>query len=100
MDKEKLIEQLQRHEGLRLKPYRCSADKLSIGYGRNLDDVGISEAEANMILANDIHKCINQCKKEIPFFFRMNDARQNVPVNMCFNLGIYGLLKFKNSYMH
>ena len=44
---------LREHEGLRLNPYRCPAGKLTIGYGRNLDDVGISEVEADMMLAND-----------------------------------------------
>ena len=39
----RLIAMLQRHEGLRLKPYKCTAGKVSIGYGRNLEDVGISE---------------------------------------------------------
>ena len=39
-----------RHEGLRLKPYRDTAGKLTIGVGRNLDDVGVSEAEAFALL--------------------------------------------------
>ncbi|MFA6660842.1 MAG: lysozyme, partial [Bacilli bacterium] len=39
---DRIKEQLVRHEGLRLKPYRCTADKLTIGIGRNLDDCGIS----------------------------------------------------------
>jgi lysozyme len=94
MNKERLIKQLQRHEGLVLKPYRCSAGKLSIGYGRNLEDVGISKAEANMLLVNDIHKCIEQVAK-LFCFDKLNDVRQNVLINMCFNLGIYGLKKFK-----
>lgn len=94
MNKEKLIKQLQKHEGLRLKPYRCSVGKLSIGYGRNLDDVGIDKPEACMLLANDIHKCIEQCE-ELYCWDTLNDIRQNVLVNMCFNLGIYGLRKFK-----
>ena len=34
---ERIKKQLVRHEGLRLKPYRCTAGKLTIGYGRNLD---------------------------------------------------------------
>jgi predicted Fe-S protein YdhL (DUF1289 family) len=34
----KLISMLKRHEGRRLKPYLCTADKLTIGYGRNLDE--------------------------------------------------------------
>ena len=94
MNKEKLIKQIQKHEGLRLKPYKCSANKYTIGYGRNLEDNGISQAEANMLLANDIHKCIEQVET-LHCFDKLNDTRQNVLINMCFNLGIYGLKKFK-----
>jgi len=94
MNKELLIKQIQKHEGLVLKPYRCSAGKLSIGYGRNLDDVGINKSEACMLLANDIHKCIDQVS-ELYCFDKLNDIRQNVLINMCFNLGIHGLKKFK-----
>ena len=46
--------QLKEDEGLRLKPYRCTAKKLTIGYGRNIEDVGITEEEANHLLLNDI----------------------------------------------
>ena len=94
MDKEKLIKQLQKHEGLRLKPYLCSQNKYTIGYGRNLEDNGISQAEANMMLANDIHKCIEQAET-LHCFDKLNDIRQNVVINMIFNLGFYGLKKFK-----
>ena len=54
MDKQKLIEELKRDEGVRFKPYHCSADKLTIGVGRNLDNVGIRKAESDFLLANDI----------------------------------------------
>lgn len=50
----KLEKDLIRDEGLRLKPYHCTAGKLTIGYGRNLDDNGISEEEALSMLRNDI----------------------------------------------
>lgn len=33
---DRIKEQLVRHEGLRLRPYRCTAGKLTIGIGRNL----------------------------------------------------------------
>jgi len=95
MNKEFLVSQLQKHEGLRLKPYKDSVGKLTIGYGRNLDDKGISNLEANLMLANDIHECIIQVQEHILFFGKLNDIRQNVLINMCFNLGIYGLLGFK-----
>jgi GH24 family phage-related lysozyme (muramidase) len=39
MDKSLLIEQLIEFEGLKLKPYKCTANKLTIGIGRNLEVV-------------------------------------------------------------
>ena len=49
---------LKRFEGLRLEPYRCTAGKLSIGYGRNLDDKGITKAEAEYLFSGDIDEAI------------------------------------------
>ena len=42
MDTGRLTSALRRDEGCVLNPYRCTAGKLTIGIGRNLDDVGIS----------------------------------------------------------
>ena len=41
------LERLVQHEGLRLKPYRCTAGKLTIGVGRNLEDKGLIKEGAN-----------------------------------------------------
>ena len=57
MDLDALKKQLIMHEGLKLTPYRCTADKLTIGVGRNLDDVGITQDEAEYLLDNDILHC-------------------------------------------
>ena len=54
MNQEKLIAQLKIDEGFRGKPYRCTAGKLTIGFGRNLDDVGASVAESEMMLSVDL----------------------------------------------
>ncbi len=90
--------QLVRHEGLRLKPYRCTAGKLTIGIGRNLDDRGISQKEAYAMLERDIVECEQMIMGEIPATFTaLNEVRQSVLLNMCFNLGIKGLLEFKNT---
>ena len=90
--------QLVRHEGLRLKPYRCTAGKLTIGIGRNLDDRGISQKEAYAMLGRDIHDCEQWLIDEIPdVYCGLDEIRQSVLLNMCFNLGIKGLLEFKNT---
>jgi len=90
--------QLIRHEGLRLKPYRCTAGKLTIGIGRNLDDRGISQKEAYAMLERDIQDCEQWLIDEIPEIYnKLDEVRQSVLLNMCFNLGIKGLLEFKNT---
>ena len=43
---DKVKEMLVRHEGVMCTLYECSADKTSIGVGRNLSDNGITEDEA------------------------------------------------------
>lgn len=87
-------EQLTRDEGCRLKPYKDTVGKLTIGIGRNLDDVGISLEEAHYLLDNDIDRARNNCTANISFFKNLDDARQGVLVNMCFNMGISKLLHF------
>ena len=90
--------QLVRHEGLRLKPYRCTAGKLTIGFGRNLDDCGISQTEAYLLFENDIQNCEKQLIDEIPEIYNpLDEVRKSVLLNMCFNLGIGGLLGFNNT---
>jgi lysozyme len=95
---DRIKEQLVRHEGLRLKPYRCTAGKLTIGVGRNLDDSGISLSEAYIMLINDIMNCEKQLQSKIPDIYNgLDEVRKSVLLNMCFNLGINGLLGFKNT---
>jgi len=92
-----LIEQLKRHEGFRSKPYKCSAGKLTIGYGRNLDDVGINQSEALELLRQDVARARKDVLKHISGADRLDDVRLNVLINMCFNLGIYKLLLFRKT---
>ena len=95
---ELIKEQLVRHEGLKLKPYLCTAGKLTIGIGRNLDDCGVSQSEAYIMLINDIMNCEKQLQAKIPDIYNgLDEVRKSVLLNMCFNLGIYGLLGFKNT---
>lgn len=93
-----LSNQLKRHEGLRLKPYKCTAGKITIGYGRNLEDKGISVSEAELMLSNDIREFESSLEKRLPVYSssKLNQARKDALTNMAFNLGIDGLLKFKN----
>lgn len=97
MNHARLAKQFLQDEGLRLKPYRCTAGKLTIGVGRNLDDSGITEAEAMGLLDNDIERCWIQVSGALPWVTTAPEPIQEVLVNMCFNLGLGGLLKFKKT---
>lgn len=97
MNLKRLKETLMRHEGLSLKPYKCTANKLTIGYGRNIEDVGISQEEASFLLANDIKKVVAQVSEKFKWFKNLSPARQEVVINMAFNLGVSGFSSFKNT---
>jgi lysozyme len=85
---------LIRHEGVRLFPYKDSVGKLTIGIGRNLDDVGISAQEAQMMLENDVHK-VRQAARQFHWYHWLDQDRKDVIANMIFNLGIAGFKDFE-----
>ena len=97
IDDKALVRQIELHEGLRLKPYRCTAGKLTIGVGRNLEDRGITLSEARMLLANDLADVRNGLLNALPWVAQLDDVRQRVLVDMAFNLGLQGLLEFKRT---
>lgn len=97
MNRAHLSQQLISDEGMKLKPYRCTAGKLTIGVGRNLDDVGISEAEAKTLLSHDIDRVQNEIRHQ-PIYRQLDSVRQTVLCNMAFNLGTPGLLGFKKMW--
>jgi lysozyme len=130
-----MIEQLRKDlivdEGLKLFPYKCTANKLTIGVGRNLDDKKLSEAEINILiearkhrytggdkfkfllrdfadfgitkeeafylLDNDIEDFSDRLYPRLPWLSEKPDDVKRVLLNMAFNLGIVGLLKFKTT---
>jgi len=88
------LEQLKKHEGFRSKPYICTAGKLTIGYGRNLDDVGISQSEAENLLSNDIYAAIRELDK-YPWAASLDQVRFDAMVNFMFNVGASTFSKFE-----
>ena len=97
IDRAAMTRQLRLHEGERLKPYRCTAGKLTIGVGRNLDDRGITREESAMLLANDIAAEERELLRALPWVAMLDEVRQRVLLDMSFNMGIVGLLGFKRT---
>jgi lysozyme len=95
MNADRLRARLIKDEGLRLKPYRCTAGKLTIGVGRNLDDRGITREEAMILLDNSIAECVTELTRAFDWFPKLDPVRQEVLINMAFNLGMDRLGQFK-----
>jgi len=89
----RVTELIKEHEGLRLRPYHCSAGKLTIGYGINLD-AGITIDEAEHLLDNRILDVIVDLQG-LDFWLDLSGVRRAVLVDMAYNLGHRGLLNFK-----
>lgn len=89
-----LLEQLMRDEGCKLSPYRDSRGKLTIGVGRNLDDVGLRQDEAMILLQNDVARASADVLQHLPWAANLDVARRAVLTAMSFNMGCAGLLKF------
>ena len=97
MDYDRLKKQLVVHEGLELKPYKCTANKTTIGVGRNIEEVGISEDEAMYLLNNDIKNVVAQCQATFSWFDGLTDIRKEAIVNLVFNMGLSTFCKFKKT---
>ena len=85
------------HEGVRRKPYLDTVGELTIGVGRNLDSMGLSDDEIYYLLRNDIRRCEHELLKAFDWFEHLDSVRQDAMIDMCFNLGITRLRGFKKA---
>lgn len=91
-----IVDMVKKHEGLRLKPYRCPAGKLTIGWGRNLEDVGINREEAEILLMNDLREAQQDMRLLFnPVSRTMTLNRWEALLDMRFQLGGAGFRKFE-----
>ena len=93
--KESIKAMLVRHEASRNYPYRCSAGKLTIGVGRNIEDIGLSNDEIEYLLNNDINRVTAELSSNFEWFRGLSEQRKCAMIDMCFNIGISRLKGFK-----
>jgi len=95
-----LIKELRRDEGVIDHAYQDSLGYWTIGVGRLIDKKKggrLTDEEIDYLLLNDIKECTADLDKNLPWWRSLTDARRRVLVNMRFNLGMAGLLGFKNT---
>jgi lysozyme len=91
-----MLAELRRDEGVRLMPYRDTVGKLTIGVGRNLTDVGITNAEAEALLATDVARTAADLDRLMPWWAELDEVRQRVLLNMAFNMGAAEVARWRN----
>ena len=89
---EATITQLKSDEGFREFMYKCSANKTTIGYGLNLE-AGITEEEAHIILRHRLRRISSSL--DYNWYRNLNDVRKGVILNMVYQMGLRGVLKFR-----
>lgn len=107
MNCDKLKEELTLEEGERLKAYRDSVGILTIGIGHNcvaspvagVEQVGdeITPEQEHALFLADCDEAIKELDKHLPWWSTLDDVRQNVLLDMCFNMGIKVLCSFHNT---
>lgn len=83
------------NEGVRKYPYRCSAGKLTIGVGRNLEDKGLSDSEVMYLFDNDLQDTQDSAESIFEDFSQYTIEEQTVILDMLFNLGTTRFKTFK-----
>lgn len=91
---------LLRDEGFRRSAYTDSLGYLTIGIGKLIDGRkggGITLEEALYLLENEVREKTRELGSHLPWFSRLDPVRHAVLVSMAFQLGVAGLLSFRNT---
>lgn len=93
MNNDRIIGKLKKYEGFRSTMYKCTEGYWTIGYGFNLE-AGMSEEEASLLLRYRVSQLQAQLGGRL-WFKRLDHIRQEVIVQMAYQLGVGGVDTFK-----
>ncbi len=85
-------------EGKQRFGYIDTVGKMTVGIGRNLTDKGLSDQEIMFLYSNDVTECTNDLHDNYSWFPKLTAVRQDVCINMRFNLGAGGFAEFKQMH--
>lgn len=89
-----LLDYIKKNEGLRLTPYKCPKGYWTIGYGLNLE-TSFTKEMAQCLLELKAHSIYSEVVRSCPWFLELNTVRQQVIMDMAYNMGVAGVLTFK-----
>lgn len=80
-------------EGFAGTPYDDRGN-LTVGFGRNLTSNPLTKAEGAYLMQKPVSDLERDLDRLLPWWRNLNDVRQEVLANMCYNLGIKTLSAF------
>ena len=95
-----IVEMLRKHEGVETHAYKCTANKTTIGVGRNIDPdggIGLTDSEIDFILANDVRRVNTELVDTFKWYKSLDAPRKDAMMDMAFNMGLPRLKQFKKS---
>jgi len=100
-----LVQELRRDEGVRYVPYEDTMGIPTVGVGHNLRAAPIpagwsyplTDDQVNALLDQDLRNVYHDLNRDLPWWIQLCNVRQRVICNLCFNMGINGLLTFRNT---
>ena len=92
-----LLEAVKLSEGFRDRVYKDSLGIDTIGYGFAIKDLVLDEDIAEMILRRKLDNLIDRVNKRFKFVKDLPHAAQDVMYEMCYQLGVTGVSKFKKT---
>jgi len=96
----RIIEMLRKHESVETHAYECSANKITVGVGRNIDKdggIGLSNDEIDYLLANDIKRVNGELQRSFDWFNALDQVRKDAMIDLCFNIGLPRMKGFKKA---
>ena len=90
-----LIDNIKISEGFRSRPYRCTENHLTIGYGFAIKDLELDEDICDMILERKVAKLVQRLEKNLPYLPSLPKDAQDVLIEMSYQMGLSGVKKFK-----
>ena len=95
-----LVDSIKEGEGYRAKVYKCTEGYDTIGYGFAIKDLDLDEEVCDLILIKKLDKLIDNTNKKFLFLAKIPQDKCEVIYEMCYQLGINGVSKFKKMLKH
>jgi lysozyme len=92
-----LVEKIKEHEGYRSTVYQCTEGYDTIGYGFAIKDLELSKEVCDIILTEKIAKLQLDISSKFEWFEDSPEIVKDVVTNMCYQLGLTGFSKFKQT---